>query len=140
MTSWTGGCHCGGVRYVITAEPMMGGHCHCTDCQRLSGAGHASHLAFPEAAFRLTGEVRTYAHLADSGNRVTSAFCPTCGAPIWGRSSGMPGMITVRAASLDAPERFVPQLAVFARSARAWDPPAAGLPTFATMPPMAPPG
>jgi hypothetical protein len=136
MTSYTGGCHCGAVRFEITADPLMAGHCHCTDCQKLSGAGHASHVAFAEAAFRLTGEVRTYAHIADSGNTVASAFCPTCGTPVWARSSGMPGMVTVRATSLDEPERFAPQMVVFTRSARPWDPPVAGLPGFETMPPM----
>jgi hypothetical protein len=135
MISWTGGCHCGGVRYAITAEAVEGAHCHCTDCQRLSGAGHASHILFPAAALTLSGEVRTYALTADSGNSVTHAFCPTCGAPIWATSSGMPGMISVRAASLDDPERFDPQLAIFTRSARSWDPPVTGLRHFETMPP-----
>ena len=132
----TGGCHCGAVRYAVAAEPLMGGHCYCTTCQKLSGAGHASHLAFPEAAVAVTGPVATYACPADSGATVTSGFCRTCGSPVWGRSTGMPGMLTLRAASLDEPERFVPQLAVFTRSARRWDPPPAGLPGFAAMPPM----
>ena len=132
----TGGCHCGAVRYAVAAEPLMGGHCYCTTCQKLSGAGHASHLAFPEAAVAVTGPVATYACPADSGATVTSGFCRTCGSPVWGRSTGMPGMLTLRAASLDEPERFVPQLAVFTRSARGWDPPPAGLPGFAAMPPV----
>jgi hypothetical protein len=126
-----GGCHCGAVRYQCTAEPMMTGHCQCRCCQQLSGAGHASHMAFPKAAVSLTGEVKTYQWIADSGNTVTNAFCPKCGSPVYGTSTGFPYMVTIRAASLDDPSVFKPQMVVFARSAQPWDQ-IEGLPTFET--------
>jgi hypothetical protein len=31
-TTYRGGCLCGAIRYEITAEPMMAGHCQCLDC------------------------------------------------------------------------------------------------------------
>jgi hypothetical protein len=46
-------------------------------------------------------------------------------------------MITIRATGLDDPSVFKPQMVVFARRAQPWDR-IEGLPTFETMPPMAP--
>ncbi len=33
-------CLCGAVTYEIEGDPMIVAHCHCTDSQRISGAGH----------------------------------------------------------------------------------------------------
>jgi hypothetical protein len=135
MTFAKGGCHCGAVRYECNADPVIGGHCHCTDCQKLSGSGHTFHVAFPKEAVEVSGEVRTYDHPADSGATVTSSFCPKCGSQLFGRSTSMPDLITIRAANLDDPNVVQPQLVVFTRSARAWDQVPAGLPAFEAMPP-----
>lgn len=131
----TGGCLCGAVRYVCDAEPMMAGHCHCVDCRKSSGSGRCSHMAVPEDAIAISGAVSLYERAADSGNLVARAFCPTCGAPVFSRNAGMPGMVFLRASSLDDPELFKPTLVVYASRAPSWDQPAGGLPSFATMPP-----
>ena len=34
----TGGCNCGGVRFELTSPPLHASYCHCTRCQRRSGA------------------------------------------------------------------------------------------------------
>jgi hypothetical protein len=131
--TYRGGCHCGAVRYAITAEPLMAGDCQCRCCQQLSGAGHASHMAFPKAAVAITGELKGYDWQADSGNTVTTSFCPNCGATVAGVSSGFPEMLTIRAASLDDPSVYQPQMVVFAKSAQPWDH-VGDVPTFETTP------
>ena len=37
-----GGCHCGALRYRVTAAPKDSGYCHCTDCQRTTGGPTAA--------------------------------------------------------------------------------------------------
>lgn len=133
---YTGGCLCGAVRYEATAEPMVTGHCQCRTCQQLSGAGHASHIAFPADALNITGTLTDYKTTADSGATVTSSFCPTCGSPVFGGTTSMPQMRTVRAASLDDPSVFAPQMVVFAAKAQPWDRVDGTLPSFPGMPPM----
>lgn len=135
MAQFTGGCLCGAVRYTCTAEPAMAGHCHCEDCRRSSGSGHSSHLAVPDASLTLTGKTKGYARAADSGNMVTRHFCPECGSPLFSRNDAMPGMIFLRASSLDDLEVFKPQMHVYAARAASWDHPAAELPAFDKMPP-----
>lgn len=133
-----GGCLCGAVRYACSGEAAMAGHCHCIDCRRSSGSGHSSHMVVPRATVSLKGEVAEYASPADSGNLVTRAFCPTCGAPVYSTNSSSPELIFLRASSLDDPEVFKPQLVVYASRAPSWDHMDAALPRFAQMPPAPP--
>ena len=71
---------------------------------------------------------------ADSGADVTRAFCPTCGTGIHSRNSKMPGLIFLRASTLDDPNLFAPQMIVWAARAPAWDPVNPGVPAFAERP------
>jgi hypothetical protein len=130
----TGGCECGAIRYECSAAPIMAGHCHCGSCQKASGTGHASHMMVPRAALRITGEARFYERTADSGNTVRRAFCPSCGAPVYGESSGWPDVMTLRAGSLDDPELFRPGMVVYAARAPSWDHMDPELPSFPKMP------
>lgn len=135
-SSFQGGCLCGAVRYQSVAEAVMSGHCQCNDCRKSSGSGHCSHLAVPKNAVSLTGAVTIYDRPADSGNIVSRAFCPTCGAPIYSLNSAMPQLIFIRASSLDDLEVFKPQVVVYASRAASWDYVDPRLPTFEKMPPM----
>ena len=130
-----GSCLCGAVRYELTAEPAMAGFCHCLNCQKLSGSGHAFHTMAPRDAFSISGPLKGYSWTADSGNTVTTYFCTVCGSPIYGESAGFPGMITLRAASLDDPSTAKPQMSVFAKRVQPWDHVEPSLPSFPAMPP-----
>ena len=131
--AFTGGCLCGKVRYE-GQEESGGGHCHCIDCRKTSGTGHGSHMIVPEGAFSLTGEVRWFEKPADSGNMVRRGFCPNCGSAIYSTNGGMPGLVFVRASSLDDPNVFRPQMVVYTDRAASWDHMDNALPTFPNMP------
>ena len=133
---FTGGCLCGKVRYEIEADPIVGIHCQCRDCQRRSGSGHASFVAFPKAAVKLTGPVKYHSNKADSGNTATRGFCSECGSQVVGASTGFPDMQPVMAGSLDDPSKFAPQMIVFTTRGHSWDILDPGLPKFPKMPPM----
>ena len=136
MTKYSGGCLCGEVRYETNAEPIVGLQCQCRDCQKRSGGGHASFLAFPKAMVTLKGPVKYHSNTADSGNLATRGFCAECGSPVVGLSSGMPEMIAVMAGSLDDPCSFAPQMVAYAARANPWDMIDPALPKFPAMPPM----
>jgi len=130
-----GSCLCGAVEYEC-AEESGGGHCHCIDCRKSSGTGHGSHMIVPEQAFTLRGEVRFFDKAADSGNMVSRGFCSNCGSAIYSTNSGMPGLVFVRASSLDNPEDFKPQMVVYTDRAASWDVMDTSLPGFPVMPPF----
>lgn len=136
MAKYEGGCACGAVRYATDAEPIMAGHCQCRKCQQLSGTGHASFAAFPDAAVNVKGKLDFWSYTADSGNTASRGHCPTCGAKVLGRTSGMPQMVAIQLASLDDASKVTPQMLFFNAHAQPWDKVDAGLKTFPGMPPM----
>jgi hypothetical protein len=133
---FTGGCRCGAIRYECSAEPLMTGNCHCRDCQRVTGSAFAANLAVPKDALKITGEVKYYEVKADSGNTVGHGFCPTCGAPVIAKNSGMPTLMFLRAGNLDDPSWFRPGMHVYVASAQPWDHLDPAIPAFPKMPPM----
>ena len=130
----SGQCLCGAVRYRGETEPQFQGKCYCTDCRKTSAAGHAAMMGFAADAIRITGDVTEFHSRADSGADVIRAFCPTCGTGIHSRNSKMPGLIFLRASTLDDPNLFTPQMIVWAARAPAWDPVNPGVPAFAERP------
>lgn len=130
-----GGCLCGAVQYEVTIAPAMAGFCYCESCRKLSGSGHAFHALVPEAAMNVSGDVRRFEWKADSGSTVITSFCPTCGSPMFGKSSSMPDMVTFMVASLDNPAAISPQMAVYTKRLLAWDHLDPALPAFQEMPP-----
>ena len=134
MAGFSGGCLCGAVRYESKADPMVAGNCYCVDCRKSSGSGRCSHMGVPRAAVEVTCPVTTYERRADSGNVVGRAFCPICGSAVFSTNSGNTELIFVRASSLDDPEAFRPQMAVYASRAPSWEHIDPALPAFAEMP------
>jgi hypothetical protein len=132
---YTGGCACGAIRYEISGEPIFSNDCQCRDCQRESGTGHGSHLTFTRTGVTLKGEAEHWDMVADSGNVKTRAFCPVCGSPVYMTFAAMPDIFTIRAASLDDPDRYKPQIVSYAIRGYAWDHLDPDLPKFERMPP-----
>jgi hypothetical protein len=119
---YTGGCACGAIRYRIPDEPIFQFDCQCRDCQRMSGTGHGSYLAFPSKLnVTLEGTAQQWTMIADSGNVKMRGFCPTCGSPVHLTSAAMPDLFAVHAASLDDPSRYKPQAVTYHTRGYAWD-------------------
>jgi hypothetical protein len=135
-TTYHGGCLCRAIRYEIAVEPMLAGQCQCRDCQHETGGGHTSFMAFPANAVKLTGTPRFYEVKADSGDTVRRGFCPTCGSPVVGATSSLPGVTTISAGSLDDPGVFKPQFVCYTIRGHAWDLVDPALPKFPKMPTM----
>ena len=134
MSDITGGCLCGAVRY-SAKEHHGGGHCFCEDCRRSSGSSHCSHMIVRGDQFDVQGEVRFFVKPADSGNQISRGFCPNCGSAVYSRNSAMPGMLFVRASSLDDADRFEPGMIVYRSRAPKWSAMDPDLPAFDEMPP-----
>ena len=133
--SYTGRCACGAVHYEIAAEPVRGFQCQCRDCQRDTGAGHASVMVFPRAAMSVTGEVTETLRTADSGDDKRKGFCTSCGSSLYNKPVTKPDWIGIYVGTLDDPSSFKPQMVMFASRGHAWDPLDPALPKLPAMRP-----
>jgi hypothetical protein len=123
-TPFFGGCACGAIRYESTAKPLVMFHCHCRDCQRVSGGPFTSVVVVPSAGFRiLQGTPRSYVTTGVRGGHLHRGFCGDCGSPLIGqpKSENAPPVMALHAASLDDPSWFRPQHHIFVSDAQPWD-------------------
>ena len=134
MPEISGGCLCGKVRFVVNAEPGFVGVCHCRSCQRNSGSAFAVVLGFPAAAVTMQGELKTYTDTADSGKTLLRRFCPECGSSISSEAEVMPGMIMLKAGSMDDPSVVKPAMQIYCDSAQPWVSLGGELKSFPKMP------
>lgn len=120
MTTHTGGCACGAIRFEIDEPFMMQGACHCADCQKTSGGGANYVVLAPKGALRVTkGEAKLFTSKGDSGGDVNRAFCPDCGTPLWSIPAEAPFM-TVKVGAFDNLPNYKPQMHIYTASAPAW--------------------
>ena len=125
-----GKCLCGACSYEIDGDPIVIAICHCTACQRLSGTGHSTGAMYAESGIRFFGQPATYTMQSEAGNTVTRFFCRTCGSPLFGKNTGMPGVMTVTMGTLDTSDGMLPRVEIFTRTRRDWDRPNLAIQSF----------
>lgn len=134
MAKMDGGCLCGQVRYSCDAEPFAQAVCHCKNCQKQTATAFSVVLGVPEAALRLTGELKTYEDHGDSGNLVYRRFCPNCGSPVLSALAASPGAVFLKAGTLDDTSWLQPKVHVWTKSMQAWETLPEGVLDFETVP------
>ena len=116
-----GGCQCGAVRYRLTGAPLAVYNCHCKDCQRFSGAGWA--MSMPIARERvelLAGDLDAYDSISDSGRTVRMFSCARCHTRVWNEPLSAPGLLVMRAGTLDDMDWAVSVGNIWTDSAPSW--------------------
>jgi hypothetical protein len=103
-----GSCYCGAVKYEIHGRLLLFANCHCPDCRKFSGSAFSSVLATESEGFKLvSGESNLVPYESSPGRR--RSFCRTCGCHLFSRVEHRPGMVFVRAGSLDDDPQIRPQ-------------------------------
>ena len=118
---YSGQCLCGEISYSVDIEPVFTGNCHCKDCQRSSGSAFIPAMIFPKKDVVVFGEVKYFESQAGSGNMHKRGFCPNCGSQLFARFSNMPGMLGIKAGTLNNTSNYVPKLDFHVGSAAPWD-------------------
>ena len=117
----TGGCRCGTIRYDIALDTLpLVYACHCRDCQTWSGSAFALHAMLPEAILSLDPGVHRFR--LDDVEQMPSEHlgCARCMTRIANRNSAVPGMIILRAGTLDRSNEVVPAVHIWTSSAQPW--------------------
>ena len=117
-----GGCHCGAVRFSVTAAPpdtVL--DCNCSICAR---SGYL-HWIVAEADFDLeSGDVALIRYRFGTG-AAEHLFCGTCGVKAFYRPRSHPGSWSVNWRCIDPGHGFKPRIELF--DGRNWEAARAGL-------------
>jgi hypothetical protein len=137
--TFSGGCLCGYVRYEHAGEPGGANYCHCPDCRRTTGSAFSIGVRGRVDKLRIvSGSVKAYTKIADSGNEITREFCPECGSPLFTKSPAHPEFVYIKAGSLDDPSLVKPVCQIWTEMAVPWARMYEGLTTYRRGRPTAP--
>jgi len=131
----TGACGCGAIRFEVTAPFVSASYCHCTRCQRRSGAAASANGRAEPGTVRITqGEDDLRVWAPDGGYE--KLFCGRCGSALFSRPPGTEELTGVRLGALDGDPGIRPQWRQFVAYAAPWEPiPDDGLPRYDERPP-----
>ncbi|MGJ8536377.1 MAG: GFA family protein [Parasphingopyxis sp.] len=115
-----GGCLCGAVRYRIEEDAPPCYACHCTDCQTHSGSAFAMQMPVFASKFSVEGEMLKADSDLPSGQTSTIHACANCLVRVYAAVSNRPGLITVRAGTLDDSRHLSPVAHIWIRSKQEW--------------------
>jgi hypothetical protein len=126
----TGGCGCGAVRFEIAQPLGPAVYCHCTRCQRRTGAAASASARVVPGSFTITaGEEHLRAW--SPGDGFDKVFCGECGSAVLVRDPASGEVAMVRLGVIDGDPGVRPSVHQFAAYAAAWEPlPDDGLPRY----------
>ena len=122
-TTETGGCLCGNIRYEFKRKDVVSaGHCHCKDCQRITGSGKATIVFIRTNDLKINNEdYKVFSVIGDDGTNVNRGFCPNCGSPIISFVTEQPQLRFIKAGSLDNSDWLKIESSFWSVSACKWD-------------------
>lgn len=132
MTSHSGGCLCGQIRYEIEGDLQDGRACHCSICRKaFNGAGSYTTWIDPDSFAWTQGEDLLTAFANEKGFALK--FCSRCGTTLCGVHDGRVVFVTL--GSLDgAPDIRIGEH-IFVGSKAPWDEIGGSAPQYDTQPP-----
>ena len=99
---------------------MVSRVCWCRVCQYIGAGSGTVNACFAKDALSVSGEVRDYRSIADSGNVMHRSFCPACGTHLFSEAESRPHLVFVRAGTLDDPELIKPSATIWTSAAPSW--------------------
>jgi hypothetical protein len=126
----TGGCGCSAVRFEITAPLVAAVYCHCTRCQRRSGAGASASARLEPGSFAIT-EGEEHLRAWAPGDGFDKVFCGQCGSAVLASNPETGETAIVRLGAIDGDPGVRPSVRQFVAYAAPWEPiPDDGLPRY----------
>ena len=114
-----GKCHCGKIEIKASVKLSDVRACHCTDCQKMSGAPLRAIAVSPAEKIKITGVPKEYIKIGDSGNKRIQAFCPDCGTQLFATDLSKT-LFNLRTGFLEQKNLLEPRTHVFTQSSLPW--------------------
>lgn len=116
----TAKCACGGLTVNTPVNPKFVVMCHCTECQRRTGAPFGISAFFDSDDLEISGESTVFERSSDAGRSVHSHFCPNCGTTVYSYMELAPGQVVVAAGCFGDPDFPKPDQVVHAKCKHTW--------------------
>ena len=121
MTDRTASCRCGQLRATATGDPVRISVCHCLTCKKRSGSAFAVQARWPEDQVAIEGQSKSWANVADSGNKALFHFCPECGSDVYYTIEGsFDGVIAIPVGAFADPAFPAPAYSVWEERKHSW--------------------
>ncbi|HEY9065417.1 MAG TPA: GFA family protein [Burkholderiaceae bacterium] len=131
MSAIQGGCRCGAVRYTLALNALPRTYaCHCRDCQTWSGSAFSQQTFLPDAALSVTGPLAIFEMTYPSGRVSTQRMCGLCHTRIYNTNSARPGIVVVRAGTLDRSDELEVVAHIWVKRKQPWLALPAGAPAW----------
>jgi len=121
-SSLSGGCLCGAVRFELDERPTDAGYCHCTRCQRRTGAAASPQARVDGSLFQLTAGEDSLAVWRHPDGGFEKCFCRNCGAHLFSRNPDDQRQMSIRMAAFDEDPGVRPSWRSFVAYAAPWEP------------------
>ena len=92
------------------------------DCQKVTGSGKATIVMFPEDAVAIEGTFKQYSCLGSDGSHVNRGFCPRCGSQMFTHVDEIPGMLFIKAGTMEDSSWVQVALNCWESTASVWSP------------------
>ena len=119
MSSVSGSCLCGKLRFTANLPTLWVAHCHCTLCQKNAGAAFVTWAGFNENEVQIS-DVNQVLNWYSATENAYRGFCNECGSTIFFKSARWPNELHITVVNiLEALDRL-PQMHVNWSSHQAW--------------------
>ena len=121
MSEIQGGCRCGAVRYTLALDALPRTYaCHCRDCQTWSGSAFSQQSFLSESSLRVTGPLAVYELTTPSGSLSIQRMCAVCHARVYNSNRSRPGVLVMRAGTLDRSDELEVVAHVWVKRKQPW--------------------
>ena len=120
MTRLQGSCLCGRIQYTVQDQFENFHFCHCTQCQKATGAPHAANLFIKPEKFTWTAGESFLKRYDVPERAISQAFCTECGSGLPYLSLSGSGLMVIPAGTLDDTPTRQPQRHIFWNERAAW--------------------
>jgi hypothetical protein len=121
MAQITGSCLCGSLKYTCNSDALFTAVCHCKACQKSTGSAFSVVVGVKKSDLTVTGDtLRIYESVGDSGKATYRRFCSHCGSTLLAEMAARPGLVCIKAGTLDNPRELNPQLHVYWKDHQEW--------------------
>jgi hypothetical protein len=112
--------------------------CHCIQCQKHTQSAFSLVGIVEQAQFQLiSGTLKSWQKVAESGNRVDCKFCPECGNRIYHQSDNLPGILRLKLGTLEDTSVIQPRVHVWTQHKQRWLDLPEGIPSHPKQPDLA---